>query len=595
MHVTTVLQQTWDLDSLFPGGSRSAEFSAFLDDLARAIDSFTDRTTRLPVSGGVDDWAESILALQDLRARQRQAAAFTECLTSADTRDERAKGLQSRVTELSGRISAALAAFDAKLSQLDEATWAQLIEDYRVVPVRFHVEERRRRALDKLPPEQEQLIAGLMVDGYHGWSQLYDTIVGGLTITVEDAGTRQTISMGQAANRLLTPDRAVRDRLFQQWEAAWQSREDLCAQAINHIAGFRLEVYRRRGWDDVLREPLEINRMDRETLETMWAVIAANKAPLVKYLERKAKLFGVPRLSWHDVPAPLGRSTSTVTYEQARQFIVDHFGQFNPEMARFADSCFRDRWIEAEDRPGKQSGAFCTSFPVSRQTRVFMTFSGTTANVSTLAHELGHAYHQHVMRDMPVLMQQYAMNVAETASTFAEAIVSDAAVRAAGDKDERIALLDEKIERAVAMLMNIHARFLFETRFYEERKRGWVPAERLNELMVEAQREAYCDALAEWHPRFWASKLHFYITTTPFYNFPYTFGYLFSAGIYARAQAEGPSFADKYVALLRDTAAMRVEELAHRHLGVDLRQPDFWQSAVDLAVADVDEFLRLTE
>nr|WP_074949234.1 M3 family oligoendopeptidase [Alicyclobacillus macrosporangiidus] len=593
--MVSTLQQTWDLDSIFPGGSQSAEFNRFLDDLARAIDAFTDQTTRLPVSGGVDDWAQAILTLQDLRARQRQAAAFTECLTSADARDERAKGLQSRVTGLSGRITAALAAFDAKLSQLDEPTWAALLDDSRVAPLRFAVEERRRRALDKLPPEQEQLIAGLMVDGYHGWSQLYDTIVGGLTITVEENGTPQTLSMGQAANRLLTPDRAVRDRLFQQWEAAWQSREDLCAQAINHIAGFRLEVYRRRGWDDVLREPLEINRMDRETLETMWAVIAANKAPLVKYLERKAKLFGVPRLSWHDVSAPVGKSTSTVTFEQARQFIVDHFGQFNPEMARFADHCFRDRWIEAEDRPGKQSGAFCTSFPVSRQTRVFMTFSGTTANVSTLAHELGHAYHQHVMREMPVLMQQYAMNVAETASTFAEAIVSDAAVRAAGDKDERIALLDEKIERAVAMLMNIHARFLFETRFYEERKRGWVPAERLNELMVEAQREAYCDALAEWHPRFWASKLHFYLTTTPFYNFPYTFGYLFSAGIYARAQAEGPSFADKYVALLRDTAAMRVEELARRHLGVDLRQPDFWQSAVDLAVADVDEFLRLTE
>ncbi|WP_366937336.1 M3 family oligoendopeptidase [Alicyclobacillus sp.] len=591
----TTLQQTWDLDSIFQGGARSEAFEQFLADLAAKIDDFTQGTDALPTSGGVDPWAKAILALQDIRARQRQAAAFTECLTAADTRDERAKGLQAQVTALSGRINAALAGFDAKLSQLDEASFRALLEDERIAPLRFPVEERRRRALDKLPPEQEQLIAGLMVDGYHGWSQLYDTIVGGLTMTVEEDGEEKAISMGQAANRLLTPNRADRSRLFQRWESAWQSREDLCAQAINHIAGFRLEVYRRRGWTDVLREPLEINRMDRETLDTMWSVIAANKAPLVKYLERKARLFGVRRLSWHDVPAPVGKSTSRVTYEQARQFIVDHFGQFNPEMARFAGRCFDDRWIEAEDRPGKQSGAFCTSFPVSRETRVFMTFSGTTSNVSTLAHELGHAYHQHVMRDMPVLLQGYAMNVAETASTFAEAIASDAAVRVAKEKDERIALLDEKIERAVAMLMNIHARFLFETRFYEERKRGWVPADRLNELMVEAQREAYCDALDEWHPRFWASKLHFYITTTPFYNFPYTFGYLFSAGIYARAQAEGPSFAEKYVALLRDTASMRVEDLAQRHLGVDLRKPEFWQSAVDLAVADVDEFLRLTE
>ena len=188
------------------------------------------------------------------------------------------------------------------------------------------------------------------------------------------------------------------------------------------------------------------------------------------------------------------------------------------------------------------------------------------------------------------LNRAYAMNVAETASTFAEMIVADAALKQAETKDEKLFLLEDKIQRSVAMFMNIHARFLFETRFYEERKQGVVPAEKLNELMEAAQKEAFCDSLGEYHPHFWASKLHFHITGVPFYNFPYTFGYLFSLGIYARALREKADFEEKYIALLCDTASMTVEDLAMKHLGADLTERSFWEDAVRLAVQDVQEF-----
>src|SRR5699024_6353621 len=215
--------------------------------------------------------------------------------------------------------------------------------------------------------------------------------------------------------------------------------------------------------------------------------------------------------------------------------------------------------------------------------------------VSTLAHELGHAFHSHVMRDLPALNRRYAMNVAETASTFAEMIVSDATVQEAKEKAEKVNLLDDKVSRAATMFMNIHARYLFETRFYEERKKGYVIDERLNELMLDAQKEAYKDSLSTYHPTFWASKLHFYSTGVPFYNFPYTFGYLFSLGIYARSLEEGEGFEQKYIDLLRDTASMTTEELAEKHLSVDLTKPDFWQGGIDLIKQDIEEFLELTE
>lgn len=196
---------------------------------------------------------------------------------------------------------------------------------------------------------------------------------------------------------------------------------------------------------------------------------------------------------------------------------------------------------------------------------------------------------------MRQLNRAYAMNVAETASTFAEMIVADAALKQAETKDEKLFLLEDKIQKSIDMLMDIHARFLFETRFYEERKQGVVPAEKLNELMEAAQKEAFCDSLGEYHPHFWASKLHFHITGVPFYNFPYTFGYLFSLGIYARALREKTDFEEKYIALLCDTASMTVEDLAMKHLGADLTERAFWEDAIRLAVRDVQEFLELTE
>jgi oligoendopeptidase F len=224
-----------------------------------------------------------------------------------------------------------------------------------------------------------------------------------------------------------------------------------------------------------------------------------------------------------------------------------------------------------------------------------MTYSGTPSNVSTLAHELGHAFHSYAMRDIHPLNRSYAMNVAETASTFAEMVVADAAVKEAASEEEKLVLLEDKIQRSVALLMNIHARYLFETRFYDERKQGYVSAERLNELMVDAQKEAYGDALSDYNPTFWASKLHFYITGVPFYNFPYTFGYLFSLGIYANALKEPEGFEEKYIALLKDTGSMKVEDLAEKHLGVDLKTRDFWEEAVNACMEDVEEFMRLTD
>jgi len=584
----------WDLDVFFQGGSESPEFRKHLDTLEKKKNDFAENALAFhpPQSASDADLVWKLIEeAKEVMLYLRQAGAFVSCLEAQNMHDRKADSLRGEVTSLSADFSSTFTKFQQQLSDCTEEIWDELLQHDQLSEITFVLNEWRQKAKDKLSSTEESLIQALAVDGYHGWGQMYDTIVGAMEI--EHDGKK--LSVGQANNLLSSPDGNTRKEVFEKLENAWEQNEELFARTLNHLGGFRLNVYKKRGWDELMKEPLEYNRMKQETLDAMWGAISKHKQPFVQYLERKAKLIGKDRLDWYDLDAPVAESTSTMSYDDGAKFILKQFSRFGEEMAQFAEKAFENQWIEAEDRSGKRPGGFCTSFPLSDQSRIFMTYSGSMSNVSTLAHELGHAFHSYALKPMHTLNRNYAMNVAETASTFAEMIVADAAVKEAETKAEKIALVEDKLQRSVAFFMNIHARFLFETHFYEERKKGIVSADKLNELMVDAQKEAFSDSIGEVHPRFWASKLHFYITGVPFYNFPYTFGYLFSLSIYAKALESDESYADKYMALLRDTAVMNVEELAMKHLGEDITKEAFWEKGIKLCIADVEEFLELTE
>ncbi|MET3576272.1 M3 family oligoendopeptidase [Bhargavaea ullalensis] len=594
---TKTYPETWDLETFFKGGSGSSELRQHLDEGAALVQSYADAVGGFSAPEKAADAgrvAELLEQTKDVMNHLREAGAVIGCYAAQDTTDKQALLLQGEMTSLGAKFQTAFMSLQQKLAKSDQAVWDELLEQDDLKAFAFILGEWRKKSAARLPEAEEALITALSVDGYHGWGDLYDQLVGDILVSVTVDGEERELSVGQANNLSSNPDAAVRKEAFEKLEDAWEEKEEFFAKTLNSIAGFRLAVYEKRGWENVLREPLEYNRMKEETLDAMWGAISANKAPFARYLERKAQLLGKEKPDWYDIDAPVTESTATIGYQEGAEFILDHFGKFGPELQSFARTALEDGWVEAEDRPNKRPGGFCTGMPLSEESRIFMTYSGSMSNVATLAHELGHAFHSYALRPVHSLNRGYAMNVAETASTFAEMIVADAAVKEAKSEEEKLALLEDKIQRSVAFFMNIHARFLFETRFYEERKSGIVSSERLNELMEEAQREAYDGALGEAHPHFWASKLHFYITDVPFYNFPYTFGYLFSLSIYAKALEEGEAFEEKYMALLRDTAVMPVEELAEKHLGEDITKQEFWEKGVRLCIRDVDEFLELT-
>ncbi|WP_090774231.1 M3 family oligoendopeptidase [Shouchella lonarensis] len=581
----------WDLDSLFKGGSQSEELAAFLQETDTLFQTWLDRPeTDVIIS-------ELTHAVDMLFGRINEMFSFVSCLIAQDVNDNQALLLEEKLQVQRVKFESLRLRLAARLRELEDDAFATLLTEEALKPFAFSLSELRQHAKDEMDPAREHLAASLAKDGYHAWQSVYNEAVGRMEIPFEEDGETKILSAGQLSNRLDSPNTAVRERASLAYQKAWSKEAPLFAQTLNRLAGFRLSLYEARGWDDVLKEPHALNRMQEKTLQTMWETITKNKSRFYRYMDEKAKLLGVEKLSFRDVHAPLpveNKEQSDIPYDDACDLIIRHFRKFSPKMADFAEMALRDGWIEAENRAGKRPGGFCTTFLLSGESRIFMTYDGSMANVATLAHELGHAYHSWCLKNKPVqLAKEYPMSIAEMASTFAEIIVADALLAETEDEATKKMLVENHLSRSLSFFMNIHARFLFEMRFYEERKNGMVSQERLNEMMVAAQKEAYGDQLSEYDPYFWASKLHFHITMRPFYNFPYTFGYLFSLGVYAQALKSGASFEDQYIALLEDSGSMTMEDLAMKHLGVDLTTPQFWQEALDVVLADVDKFLAL--
>ncbi|EOS7876258.1 M3 family oligoendopeptidase [Enterococcus hirae] len=590
----------WDLDSIFSGGSDSPALNERLEQLEKQINTYYQSVNQWDHSVSTNDELTTLIKQQEIITEGfSQCNSYITALLSANVKDTQAKLLSGKLYALLPRWQSADTILSKKFAEISDNNWQTLLQTDAFSLIAFRMNEIRRDGHRLLSETEENIINTLSLDGLNAWSSHYDTIVGTIVIPFEENGKVTDLSAGQAFNKMMgDPDPLVREKLFIAWEKAWQEKTSLLSDTLNHLDGFRLSTYKLHGMNDYLQKPLEYNRLKKETLDVMWATIQKNKQPLVDYLTRKANLFGKEKMEWQDQDAPIilgDLKEKTFTFDEAASFIIENFQKFSPKMATFAQSAFEKSWIEAEDRPGKRPGGYCTELPETQESRIFMTYSNSVNEVATLAHELGHAFHSSVMWDLPALNRDYAMNVAETASTFAELIVADATLKAAKTKEEKINLLDTKLQNALAMFMNIHSRFIFENRFYSARQEGLVSEEEITQMMVEAQKEGYHDALATYHPHFWAAKLHFFIDDVPFYNFPYTFGYLFSLGIYAYANKKGTSFEQEYIELLRDTASMTTEELAQKHLGVDLTKPDFWQAGIDMVLEDINSFMTLSE
>ena len=594
---------TWELDSLLPH-PRTDAFREMFDTFRQRVERLAEQSETLPALGGqrecVAAWCEFLTEYEQLSRLAEDLESLITCHAAADAENKLFQSLEARLSALEPLQQQIATNVEFTLKGATDEQFEDFLKaDARIEAIVFFLRERRHHTRFRLPKDQELLAAELAVDGIHAWNRLYDRISGELRVEVMQRGEVVLQSVGQVS--MDSPQRNIRENNFFAANRAWNTITDTCADAINHIAGTRLTLYGRLGLQNHLELPCHLNRMQHETLDTMWAVVAARKDCLLPYLERKASALGLERLAWYDTAAsyPIAEPGEKhhIDYNQACEWTVQAFDQFSSELGDFARRAIRDRWIESENRSGKRQGGFCTDFPTSQQSRIFMTYTDSVDSMSTLAHELGHAYHSHVLRDQPPFLQKYPYNLAETASTFAEAVLGEQRLAAADSTAQRLRILDTMLMDAVSFLMNLHARFVFEDKFYRERAHGEVTPSRLSEMMEDAQRITYVDALDDkgWNPSFWISKLHFYISEFPFYNFPYTFGYLLSLGVYALGSADDSDFSDRYRRFLIATGCQQSEEAVALAFDYDLTEADFWNMSMDIIEQRVKQFLTVAD
>lgn len=580
----------WDLTPYFPSPG-GPEYQAFRDGVVGDLRALAARlAVAAPLTAATADaWAAWIADLEEASRRFWHTAGYLGCLGAADAEDEWTEVETAAFDALRAELSKLLVGLQAALAAAGEADFAALVARPALAHARFFLTRLRQRATWSMTPAMEALAADLEPDGISAWSRLYDRVSGRLTFRL--GGTTEPIS--RVRGLLEDPDPEVRAAVARGAAEAWAGVADVTAASLNAISGARLTLYRHRGVDDFLAPPLFDAAISRDTLDTLLAVVRARQDVPRRYLALKARILGRPRLGFQDLLAPLPVAAERIPWEEAERLVVEAFSGFYPALGEFARMAFEARWIDHSPRRGKRPGGFCSPSHYLGESRIFLTYDGGLADVATLAHELGHAWHNWVMRDLPAWAAEYPMTLAETASTFAEQLVIDHVLRdPQAPAAARARALDRRMQDGATFLLNIPMRFDFERRLYAERAEGEVSVRRLKAMMEEAQRANYGDALAEeaLDPWFWASKLHFYIPDVSFYNFPYTFGYLFSLGIFARAQAEGPGFLPRYEGLLRQTGLDTAEGVARDALGVDLAAPGFWNASIDQVERDLGRF-----
>jgi len=616
MQLSRIEGPKWDLSSEYSAPD-ALELEADLTELALLLGGIEQRNKQLiavlpEIELLVLDGAQLLIKVaRELFSMFEQASTilhdtqtFANCLLSVNSQHPDAQKLEGKLQKYSKRYETAHEPLAQFLDLVGEPIIDSYLDDDETRSSEFQVRRSRETRHELLSLKEENMVSALSQDGIHAWGRLYDQLSGILRCEVLLGNETRTMGMAEAAGLLQKPEDQTRKSAWQAINTAWEAQEESCAAALNAISGWRLELCRKRSLSQpvgFLDAPVHMNRITKETLARILSIAEEARPMAQRAAKLQARAYGKQALGPWDMRAPapvLPNSLSGhagIPFNEALDLIIAAYSGVHQEMGDFV-CLMRDKgWIEGSLGDHKRPGAYCTGFQKSRSPRVYMTYSGGTSDVITLAHELGHAFHSWVMRDLPQSQKSYGMSLAETASTFGETVVRDALIARASTPEERFNIAWEDVSALPAFVLNIPARFEFEKNFYEARQKRPLQTDEIKKLMSDAWLNWYGDSISEPDPMFWASKLHFYISELSFYNFPYLFGYLFSMGLHAQQNIMGANFYANYKSLLRDTGRMTAENIADKHLQVRLQDADFWRLTLANIKHRVDAFEELTD
>lgn len=584
------MKETWSLDVLYKGYD-DPQFEADIKKLDELIAQCNTLADTLSHKDETATLKQILTTLNELEQISYQLLAYANLRQSCDTTDAQTAAYLDKITKKTSNVAKAKAKFNRYIAQIKDLDAClekeEALQEYTYL---LHSIQEDGRYL--LNDDVEEVLSKMDISAGQAW----ETMQSYLTSTLEVDYDGKTTTLSQIRNLAYDSDKKVRKRAYEAELAAYAKIRDAIAFSLNNIKAQVLTECELRGFASPLAMTLHQSHMKQETLDAMLSAMDDYMPVFRKYLKRKAEMLGYQNgLPWYELFAPIGKDDTKFTIETAKDYLLKHFAPFAQDMADMMEEAFADEWIDFYPRKGKVGGAFCENLPFLKQSRVLTNFDGSLGDVVTLAHELGHAYHGMMIQDHKMLNTDYSMPVAETASTFNENIIMNAAIDEA-EGETKLALIETQLQDLTQIMCDIYSRFLFEKKVFEKRKEGFLFPDELEAMMLDAQKQAYGDGLDEQylHPYMWINKSHYYSSALSFYNFPYAFGGLFARGLIVKYHEMKDAFVPKYRELLHATTVSDVEDVA-KLADIDLTSKDFWISCLKTAEERVNEFLTLSE
>ncbi len=594
----------WDMSNVYPSLESKAfkaatkKYVALLDDLEAFLgNEIAQAGPKTSVKRLGQYLGEAIDRFNEVYELGGTLHAYVYAFVSTNSRDAVAMRTLSQLEQVQVRQRVLSTRFQAWVGKLGISRLQQALPFHPSAQAHaFILLEMAEQARYLMSEAEESLAAELTLSGGNAFSKLQGTVTSQLTVEFELEGQMQKLPMPALINLRSHADESVRRRAYEAENRVWESVKETLAACLNGVKGETITLNRRRGREDALHAALDAARIDRETLQVMLRAMRESFPMFRRYFQSKAQKLGKEKLAWWDLFAPTGKTDKTYSFDEARDLILETFGTFSPDLQQMAQTAFDRRWIDAEQREGKYGGAFCMGIPAVKESRILANYDGSFEQVSTLAHELGHAYHNYCAYQAgKTEMQQFTpMTLAETASIMCETIVTEALLARATDPREQLAILEAQLINASQVIVDIYSRFLFEKEVFERREKAELSADEFCEIMERAQKATYGDGLDERYLQkfMWTWKPHYYEPRLSFYNFPYAFGLLFGLGLYRIYQQRGEAFIPEYKQLLASTGEASAADLAAR-FGIDIRKKRFWADSLAIIGRQIERYCEL--
>ena len=583
------MNSEWSLDVLYTGYD-SPEFKADMkavDEVVAEVNSFAAKLNELPV-------LEALRGAIDLQEKSGELFfklfEFCALKQSVNTKDAEAAAYMGQLMAKSSATTKANTIFEKFVASIDDLD-AVIAKDEKLTDYAYMLRRIKDNSKYLLSEDCEEIMALYNISGGSAWGDLQSALTS--SVTADFRG--EQLNLSAIRNKAYDPDPAVRKEAYEAELKCYDKIKEPVAAALNNIKLQVINECKLRGFESPLAQALHEAHMKKETLDALFAAMDEYMPMFRDYLKTKAKALGHENgLPWYDLFAPMGKNDKTYTTEEARDYLLNTFAIFDKDLHDMVERAFNESWIDFYPHEGKVGGAFCSGLKPYHQSRVLTNFDGSFSDIITLAHELGHAFHNLNIEDHRPLNNDYSMPVAETASTFNEHVVMDAAISSAKDPAVKLALIESQLMDTTQIIVDIYSRYLLESGVFANREESFMFPDTLCEMMLDAQRKAYGDGLDPevMHPYMWLCKGHYYSSGLSFYNWPYAFGGLFARGLYARYLKEGPSFIPQYKALLHATPVMSVEDTAMT-AGIDLTDKEFWRMSLESYRERVEEFKKL--